>query len=210
MRDLAGARASTLSAKERNLLRRARSKLQTHLIQSARVLSMKPRRAKRVVAIHLTRMVAALFVIVLLPACGLQSPTVGVNQPHGIISVTGSVRSEGIHPVILNRLDGRFMALGFSRIPPDVSLIVVERGYQFTEPNAFWVAPGRHELVLTAIFRRGDEIKLPPQNPRRGDMLGSMVLEVKEGQRYYIGARIIGSRYDQWEPVVYRVEPITD
>ncbi len=180
------------------------------MILSAGLLSMKTRHSKRFAAIHLTRMAAVLFLIVLLPACGLQSPTVGVNQPHGIISVTGSVRSEGIHPVILNRLDGRFMALGFSRIPPDVSLIVVERGYQFTEPNAFWVAPGRHELVLTAIFRRGDEIKLPPQNPRRGDMLGSMVLEVKEGQRYYIGARIIGSRYDQWEPVVYRVEPITD
>ena len=35
-----------------------------------------------------------------------------------------------------------------------------------------------------------------------------MELEVEEGKRYYIGARIVGSRYDQWEPVVYRVESI--
>lgn len=180
------------------------------MILSTRLLSMKPRHSKRFTAFHLLRMAAVLLLLTALPACGLQSPTVGANQAHGIISVTGSVRSEGIHPVILNRLDGRFMALGFSRIPPDVSLIVVERGYQFTEPNAFWVAPGRHQLVLTAVFRRGDEIKLPPQNPRRGDMLGSMALEVEQGKRYYIGARIVGSRYDQWEPVVYRVEPIDD
>jgi hypothetical protein len=140
--------------------------------------------------------------------CGMQGPTVSASEPHGIISVTGSVRAERIHPVILNRLDGRYMSLGFSRIPPDASLIVVEENYHFTEPGAFFVAPGRHHLVLTAVFRRGDEIKLSPQNPRRGDKLGSMELDVEEGKRYYIGARIVGSRYDQWEPVVYRVETI--
>jgi hypothetical protein len=146
--------------------------------------------------------------MLMLNACGMQRSTVGASEPHGIISVTGSVVTDGIHPVILNRLDGRYMSLGSSRIPPDASLVIVDRGYQFTEPNSFWVAPGVHELVLTAVFRRGNEIKLPPQNPRRGDMLGKLTLEVEQGKRYYIGARIVGSRYDQWTPVVYRVESI--
>lgn len=145
----------------------------------------------------------------MLGGCGLQGPTVGAGEPHGIISVTGSVVTEGIHPVILNRLDGNYMSRGSSRIPPDASLVIVDQGYQFTEPGSFWVAPGVHELVLTAVFRRGNEIKLPPQNPRRGDMLGRLTLEVEEGKRYYIGARIVGSRYDQWMPVVYRVESLT-
>jgi len=154
------------------------------------------------------RLVFAGATLLILGACGLQRPTVSASQPHGIISVTGSVVTQGIHPVILNRLDGRYMSLGTSRIPPDASLVVVERGYQFPEPNSFWVAPGVHELVLTAVFRRGNEIKLPPQNPRRGDMLGKLTLEVEQGKRYYIGARIVGSRYDEWMPVVYRVETI--
>jgi hypothetical protein len=169
---------------------------------------MQPHRSER----NRRRARAASIILVLcltgFAGCGMQGPTVSASEPHGIISVTGSVRSERIHPVILNRLDGRYMSLGFSRIPPDASLIVVEENYHFTEPGAFFVAPGRHQLVLTAVFRRGDEIKLSPQNPMRGDMLGSMELEVEAGKRYYIGARIVGSRYDQWEPIVYRVESI--
>jgi len=83
------------------------------------------------------RLVFAGATLLTLGACGLQRPTVGASQPHGIISVTGSVVTQGIHPVILNRLDGRYMSLGTSRIPPDASLVVVERGYQFIEPNSF-------------------------------------------------------------------------
>ena len=42
----------------------------------------------------------------------------------------------------------------------------------------------------------------------RGEQPGTIKLFVEEGRQYYIGARLTGTRKNEWEPVVWAVRDI--
>lgn len=126
-------------------------------------------------------------VSVLLAGVAMANPFVSAKDPHGI--------------------------LDFSRPPNalDPARLVVFDGTNVNAPitrSSFWVAPGEHTMVIAASISSEDSIGF---TPRRNRSSGSqeVTIVVEEGKRYKVGARLL-DRKGNWEPVIWKVEDISD
>lgn len=124
-----------------------------------------------------------------LVAAGLAfaNPFVSPSQPHGI--------------------------LDFARPPNtlDVARLVVINGSNVNAPlsrTSFWVAPGEHTLVIAAAISGRDTVGLTPRR-NRGTGSQEVTIQVEEGKRYRIAARLLDRR-GNWEPVVWKIEDARD
>lgn len=72
--------------------------------------------------------------------------------------------------------------------------------------TSYWIDAGEHEIVLAAAIDAGEGISSvgggPHQNP------GRTTIEIEAGKRYYIAAERTGSRTDEWQPVIYKVDDL--
>jgi hypothetical protein len=115
------------------------------------------------------------------------SPTVSHSEPHGIVAMAIPQDSQNNYRVQVREIDGQ--------------LTVNVR-------NAYWLAPGRHTLRLSAI--------LPDSRPMLRDFRDTdadreryvLTIDVEEGKRYSIAAHRTGQRASEWEPVILEVTDI--
>lgn len=141
--------------------------------------------------------------------CAAERMTVSASDPHGIVAVGNAQFPRDIHPVVLQEIDGRQVpGTGFDEVPVDASAVIVDGSFRLSAQNAFYLSPGPHQLRLTAIIREDLALTLPPTQRLSDRSAGLLTLNVAEGRRYLIGARLDSARPEHWEPVVYAVEGI--
>lgn len=106
--------------------------------------------------------------------------------------------SRGIHDALITRIDGRSTPL-------------------LHRPNRYRLAAGRHVLVVDEMIRRdllgSAAVREIARMRRARDAAAykTLVLDVKPGTSYFVGARLVKERLDAqgiasnryWEPVVY-------
>lgn len=121
-------------------------------------------------------------------ACSMQPVTVSPSEPHGIVVQATPQTANGIYPVVIREIDGRRV-----------------QGQQ----NAYWLAPGEHELRVFPQIDRTATRAQPSTFDRRDEHERNVLrLTVEEGKRYLIAARIEGARTDGWEAFVLGVQDI--
>lgn len=78
-----------------------------------------------------------------------------------------------------------------------------------TVRHVFRLEPGRHTIRVVADFTNPvrDEPVRALYTPR-SEQPGEIEVYVEEGRKYYLGAKLVGQRSDEWEPVVWRVEDL--
>jgi hypothetical protein len=121
-----------------------------------------------------------------LSACA-SGPTVSPSEPHGIVVLATAQTARNNFQVQIREIDG-----------------VQIQGAQ----NAYWLAPGRHTLRLTAILTNARPMIREVRETRADHLANAMVLDVEDGKRYVIAARRVGQSGAEWEPVVLEVEDI--
>jgi hypothetical protein len=111
------------------------------------------------------------------------NPFVSPSEPHGILDFAG-------HP---NTLES--------------ARLVVFDGTNVNAPitrTSFWVAPGEHTMVIAAAIAGADMVGFTPRR-NRSDGSQEVTIQVEEGKRYRIAARLL-DRQGNWEPVVWKIE----
>jgi hypothetical protein len=144
-----------------------------------------------------------------LGACAVERITVSASDPHGIVEVGHSQVAKDIHPVILQEIDGRRVpGTGFDDVPQTASAVIVDGDFRLPLQEAFYLSPGPHVLRLTAVIRDDLALTLPPTKRFSDRGAGLLELNVAEGRRYLIGAKLDSARTEHWQPVVYAVADI--
>lgn len=105
--------------------------------------------------------------------------------------------------------------LDFAEVPAKLSpaRLAALDGKNTLDPasrTSFWVEPGVHEIVVTAMI--DDPSRLPGTIVNRhvggpDEDPGKTTIEVEAGKRYRIAAQALDDR-GKWEPVVWKVEDI--
>lgn len=135
------------------------------------------------------------------------------NGPHGIVSAATMSPPLGMHRVVLQEVDGKAVSSSSSlRIPPHASLMVVKPGFQLTDARSqFNLPPGEHQLEFTAVVDERDaQMFLSTTSPYAEKSSGKLKIKVQEGKRYYIAGKVNEGKPTEWEPVVYKIEDISD
>ncbi|CAN5208925.1 hypothetical protein BH24PSE2_BH24PSE2_02030 [soil metagenome] len=155
-------------------------------------------------------LVPALFLTTLALGCALERTTVSANDPHGIITVGNSQIARDIHPVLLQEIDGRRVpGADPGSVSATASTIIVDRNFGLNPQKSFYLSPGPHRLRLTAIIREDLALTLPSAKRFDDDPeAGLLTLNVAEGARYLLGAKLDGPHPERWVPVAYAVEDI--
>ncbi|MBA3562508.1 MAG: hypothetical protein H0W33_00570 [Gammaproteobacteria bacterium] len=153
----------------------------------------------------------ATLAVFLLAGCATERITVSASDPHGIIDVGNAQIAKNIHPVVLQEIDGHQVpGSGFDEVPVTASTVIVNRDFLLKGQSAFYLSPGPHRLRLTAIIREDLALTLPSAKRLDDrDAAGLLTLNVAEGRRYLLGAKLDSARPDEWEPVAYAVEDIS-
>ena len=103
------------------------------------------------------------------------------------------------------------------KVYPAYIAVIDGRSVQPTSPvgglaatkHTFRLAPGDHTLRLVAdLSDATGTLSTGPTYTPRGEQPGEIKLFVEAGRQYYLGARLTGSRRDEWEPVVWSVKDI--
>lgn len=136
-----------------------------------------------------SNMVIGVVAALMLGGCST-SPTVPASEPHGIVAMQTfqSGTADRLYPVIITEIDG-------------VTITSYER-------TAYWLAPGKHKIKVIAYISRSREPTLTRAHPdprRTGYPAYEIELDVKEGTRYLISAKVKGPTVTDWEPVVSSV-----
>ena len=105
--------------------------------------------------------------------------------------------------------------LDFAEVPAKLSPARLAEldGKNLTGPASrtrFWVEPGVHEIVVTAIIENRMELPGAIVNRHVGgpdDDPGKTTIEVEAGKRYRIAAQALDNM-GKWQPVVWKVEDI--
>ena len=115
----------------------------------------------------------------------LANPFVSARDPHGILDFARPPNT--LDPARLVVFDGTNVSANLNR-------------------TSFWVAPGEHTMVVAAAISREDTVGF---TPRRNRSSGSqeVTIEIEEGKRYRIAARLLDRR-GNWEPVVWRIDEL--
>lgn len=140
---------------------------------------------------------------VVLAAAGLvtggcmEAKMLSSDDPHGVVTTFTSNIPEKIYPAYIAVIDGRNVQT--------TSAVGGLAGKKHT----FRLSPGDHTIRVVADLSQatGTLVTGTVYTPR-GEQPGEIKLFVEAGRRYYIGARLTGSRRDEWEPVVWAVQDI--
>ncbi|MGB5249520.1 MAG: hypothetical protein WBO47_07850 [Gammaproteobacteria bacterium] len=106
--------------------------------------------------------------------------------------------------------------LDFAQVPAKLApaRLAVLDGHNITAPpsqTSFWVDPGEHEIVVTAIIEDSMELMggIVNEHVGPGDDPGKTSITVEAGKRYRIAAEVLNNM-GKWQPVVWKVEDAED
>jgi hypothetical protein len=106
--------------------------------------------------------------------------------------------------------------LDFAEVPAELvpARLAVLDGNNITAPpteTSFWVEPGVHEIVVTAIIEDPMELMggIVNEHVGPGDDPGKTSITVEAGKRYRIAAEVLNNM-GKWQPVVWKVEDAKD
>ncbi len=75
--------------------------------------------------------------------------------------------------------------------------------------HTFRLSPGDHTIRIVAdLSQATGTLATGVDYTPRGEQPGEIKVFVEEGRRYYLGARLTGTRRDDWQPVVWSVQDI--
>lgn len=140
--------------------------------------------------------VMALSVALVAAAC-TEARMLSSDEPYGIVTTFTSDIPEKIYPAYIAVIDG-------DNVQSSSAV-----GGLAGRKHTFRLAPGDHTIRIVADLTQatGTLISGTTYTPR-GEQPGEIKLFVEAGRRYYLGARLTGSRRDEWEPVVWAVHDI--
>lgn len=142
------------------------------------------------------RLLIATAIVAGLSAC-MEARMASPDRPYGVVTTFTSNVPAKIYPAFIAVIDGNSVQ--------STSAV----GGLAARKHTFQLPPGDHKIRVVADLRdaTGTLASGTTFTPR-GEQPGALELFVEEGRRYYIGARLTGSRRDEWEPVVWHVEDI--
>jgi hypothetical protein len=120
-------------------------------------------------------------------------------KDYGIITSSPSNISSKIYPAYITEIDGRRTPDG-RRGPGDLGLR--------TRQQDFELKPGVYQIRLMADLSRATGVLSTSGFTPRGEQPGEITVHVEAGRKYYLGARLTGSRRDEWQPVIWNVEDL--
>ena len=117
----------------------------------------------------------------------LANPFVSARDPHGILDFSRP-------PNTLN--SARLVVFNGTNVSANLNR------------TSFWVAPGEATMVIAASISGQDSVGFTPRRNRsRSTGSQEVTIEIEEGKRYRIAARLL-DRQGNWEPVVWRIDDI--
>jgi hypothetical protein len=131
--------------------------------------------------------------------------------PYGAITVATTVPPTDLYRVVLQQVDGRVPpGAGARGVPPYVSLMRVNQSFYLIDARSDFTLPaGEHRLSLTAIVdRQLSPVYSSPPSRMADKAAGELTLNVEEGKRYFIAAKVDEIQPERWQAVVYKVEDI--
>ena len=106
--------------------------------------------------------------------------------------------------------------LDFAEVPAKLvpARPAVLDGKNITAPpteTSFWVEPGVHEIVVTAVIEDSMQLMggIVNEHVGPGDDPGKTSITVEAGKRYRIAAEVLNNM-GKWQPVVWQVEDADD
>jgi hypothetical protein len=133
----------------------------------------------------MTRILTLLLAAMLVAGCANRPPTVSPGQPHGMVLTEAGERADRTYPVHVIAING-------VNIPRERDAV-------------FWIRPGTHVFRVVPLIQTPAGV-LPLRGP--GPDQREIAIDVEQGRRYVLGARVHGPRLSEWEPVILRVEEI--
>jgi hypothetical protein len=146
--------------------------------------------------IRVTGLVFGLAAAAIAGGC-MEARMLSSDEPYGIVTTFTSDIPDKVYPAYIAVIDGRNVQ--------STSSVGGLSGRKHT----FRLAPGDHTIrVVADLSQATGTLNTGVVYTPRGEQPGEMKLFVEEGRRYYIGARLTGTRRDEWEPVIWAVHDI--
>ena len=118
------------------------------------------------------------------------------NDRYGVITTFHSNIPGKIYPAYVATIDGKNQQSGRALT-----------GNGLDTKYTFRLPPGEHTIRIVADLRQATGV-IPATYTPRSQQPGTLKIFVEEGREYFLGARLTGSRTDEWEAVVWRVEDL--
>ena len=118
------------------------------------------------------------------------------DEPYGTITTAYSNIPGKIYPAWVATIDGKNQQSGD-----------VLSGGALSSRHTFRLPPGQHTIRIVADLRQATGV-IPATYTPRSQQPGTLEIYVERGREYYLGARLTGSRSDEWEAVVWEVKDL--
>ncbi len=146
--------------------------------------------------IRFTGLVVSLAAVGFAGGC-MEARMLSSDEPYGVVTTFTSDIPDKVYPAYIAVIDGRNVQ--------STSAVGGLAGRKHT----FRLPAGDHTIrVVADLTQATGTLNTGAVYTPRGEQPGEMKLFVEEGRRYYIGARLTGSRRDEWEPVIWAVHDI--
>jgi hypothetical protein len=128
------------------------------------------------------------------------------DESYGVVTTFTADVPEKIYPAYISVIDGRSVQTtgsvgGIAGQDP--------RTFLKTRKHTFRLPPGEHTLRIVADLSDATGVlRMTEGYTPRGEQPGEIKLFVEEGRQYYVGARLTGTRKNEWEPVVWAVKDV--
>ena len=150
------------------------------------------------------RMLGLLVIGWALSGC-MEARMLSSDEPYGVVTTFTSNIPEKVYPAYIAVIDGNSVQTtgsvgGMGQDP---------RAYLRTRKHTFRLPPGEHTIRIVAdLSDATGTLQSTGGYTPRGEQPGTIELFVEAGRQYYIGARLTGTRKNEWEPVVWAVKDV--
>lgn len=137
---------------------------------------------------------------------------VGAGEPHATLVTSKPVHHQpSMYYFFAEDMGQRGTLISKNLNPGDyiypVSLVAINGKNVVSDQLSYYVRPGEHEIVLSAVVRL--DTGLATSIDHWQEKRGHMEINVEPGKRYYLGAkynRQESGRSKDWQPVIWKVE----
>lgn len=136
----------------------------------------------------LAKMMATAVAAAMLAACASSGgPLVSSSEPHGIVDLDIPRQAANQYEAFFQRVDGQNLV---------------------TDRKQLLLKPGKHEIKLGAKLENLYAAGAMSVPGGRNSEQSVVTIDVKEGMRYSVAAKLDGNRTDQWVAIVSREAPM--
>ena len=119
------------------------------------------------------------------------------DQDYGVVTTFTSDIPDRVYPAYIAVIDGR-------NVQPYSAIAGID-----SMKHTFRLPPGDHTIRIVADLSDATGVlSTGPTYTPRGEQPGEIKLFVEAGRQYYLGARLTGSRRDEWEAVIWSEKDI--